>query len=771
MADPAPDPGSLAKDNEARKFQLLVSAVTDYAIYMLDPQGRVATWNAGAERFKGYKADEIIGEHFSRFFTAEDQASDLPGRAMRIAAREGRFEAEGVRVRKDGTNFWAHVVLDPIRGEDGTLLGFAKITRDITARKESERALRDSERRFSMLVNSVVDYAIYMLDPMGHVATWNAGARRFKGYESDEIIGDHFSRFFTPEDRKEGKPASILRTAEAEGRFESEGWRVRKDGTRFLAHVVVDAIRDEEGRLVGFAKITRDVTDRREADRALFASEQRFRLLVQGVRDYAIYMLDRDGNITNWNAGAQAIKGYSADEIIGQHFSRFYTEEDRARGEPARALTTALTAGKYEREAQRVRKDGTLFWANVVIDPIYDENGAHIGFAKITRDVTEARRQREELEDARSAAAQAKKLQALGELTGGIAHDFNNLLTVIAGSTDILLKRPDLPEERRRRYLEAIAETTQRATTLTSHLLAFGRRQPIRAEVIDLHVRLDALSEVLARTIGSRITVSLDLAASNARVEVDPAELETAIINATFNARDAMPEGGALTIATADVAEGEDGMLAIAIRDTGTGMPKDVLERAFEPFFTTKPVGKGTGLGLSQIHGFAAQAGGRAEVDSVEGEGTTVRILLPRSIKKLAAAADERDAAALPQGLKVLLVEDNEQVRAFAADMLGELHCGVVTAKDGQEALALLEREPVDLVFTDVVMPGISGLELARSLRESHPDLPVVLATGYSEETVASSASGFEIVRKPYDAHAVSGALATVLARAQGRAA
>jgi PAS domain S-box-containing protein len=494
-------------------------------------------------------------------------------------------------------------------------------------------------------------------------------------------------------------------------------------------------------------------------------------MLVEGVRDYAIYMLDLDGNITNWNAGAQAIKGYGAHEIIGQHFSLFYTEEDRMRGEPARALETALNAGKYEKEAQRVRKDGSLFWANVVIDPIFDESGRHVGFAKITRDVTDARRAREELEEARTAAAQAKKLQALGELTGGIAHDFNNLLTVIAGSTDILLKRPDMPADKRRRYLEAIADTTQRATTLTSHLLAFGRRQPIRAEVIDLHVRLDALSEVLARTIGSRITVSLDLTATQARVEVDPAELETAIINAAFNARDAMPDGGALTIATQDVAEGEDGLVAVAIRDTGTGMPKDVLERAFEPFFTTKPVGKGTGLGLSQIHGFAAQAGGRAEVESAEEQGTTVRILLPRSGKKPVAAADQRDSAVLPTGLKVLLVEDNAQVRAFAADLLVELQCQVITAQDGREALALLEREDVDLVFSDVVMPGISGLELAKSLRQTHPHIPAVLATGYSEETVASTASGFEIVRKPYDAHAVSAALGAVLARAQGRAA
>jgi PAS domain S-box-containing protein len=482
-------------------------------------------------------------------------------------------------------------------------------------------------------------------------------------------------------------------------------------------------------------------------------------------------MLDPAGRITNWNAGAEAIKGYSEAEIIGQHFSRFYTEEDRGRGEPARALEIALREGKYEREAQRVRKDGSLFWANVVIDPIFDDAGNHIGFAKITRDITDRKRAEQELEEARTAAAQAKRLQALGELTGGIAHDFNNLLTVIAGSTDILLKRPDMPDEKRSRYLNAIADTTRRAATLTSHLLAFGRRQPLRVEVIDLHVQIDAFAEVLTRTLGSRVVVKLDLAATGARVEVDPAEFETAVLNATINARDAMPDGGTLTISTADLEEGERGAISISIEDTGSGMSKEVLERAFEPFFTTKPVGKGTGLGLSQIHGFAAQAGGRAEVSSTEGEGTVVRLILPRSDKELSAGADERDAAVLPHGLKVLLVEDNAQVRTFAEQLLSDLHCRTLVATTGEEALSLLAQEDVDVVFTDVVMPGLSGVELAEALRHSRPGLPVVLATGYSPDVVAGTASGAKIVRKPYDGHAVSVALATVIAEGQDHAA
>ena len=615
-----------------------------------------------------------------------------------------------------------------------------------------------SDQRFQLLVNSVTDYAIYMLDLEGNVATWNPGARRFKGYEADEIIGQNFSRFFTEEDRVAGLPQKALAAAAAEGRFEAEGWRLRKDGERFWVHAIIDPIRNEAGELVGFAKITRDVTDKREAEKELYESEQRFRMLVQGVRDYAIYMLDKEGRVTNWNAGAQAIKGFEAGEVIGEHFSRFYTEEDRAEGVPAHALETALREGKYENEAQRVRKDGSLFWAHVVIDPIYNEDGEHVGFAKITRDVTHRRRSQEELEQARAALFQAQKLQALGELTGGIAHDFNNLMTVIRGSAE-LLRRDELPEEKRRRYLDAIVETADRAATLTSHLLAFGRRQPLRPEVIDLNVRMDALGEVLSRTLGSQIEVVLDLAPSIWRVEADPTQLETALLNAVINARDAMPDGGRLTISTANCPEKGGEMVCVSLTDTGSGMPQEVIDRAFEPFFTTKPVGKGTGLGLSQIHGFAAQTGGRAEIESKEGEGTTIRLVLPRSERALPMAGAETALAAIPEGLKVLLVEDNDHVREFAEHLLEELHCRVISAADGEAAVALLEKEKFDLLFSDVVMPGMSGVDLGLAIRSRWPKLRVVLTSGYSHVLAQDGRHGFELLHKPYSVESLTGIL------------
>jgi PAS domain S-box-containing protein len=621
------------------------------------------------------------------------------------------------------------------------------------------------DQRFQLLINSVTDYAIYMLEPDGTVASWNPGARRFKGYEADEIVGRNFSLFFTEEDRAAGLPAKALAAAEREGRFEAEGVRVRKDGTRFWANAVIDPIRDEEGRLLGYAKITRDITERRARDQALFASEQRFRLLVQGVRDYAIYLLDPDGQVSNWNAGAEAIKGYRADEIVGRHFSLFYTPEDQAGGEPARALQTALHHGKYENEAWRVRKDGSRFCAHVIIDPIRDDDGNHIGFAKITRDVTEQRKAREELEEARASLFQAQKLQAIGELTGGIAHDFNNLMTVIRGSAE-LLRKANLADDKRERYLDAIIETSDRATTLTSHLLAFGRRQPLKPEVIDLNLRLDAFAEMLSRTIGERIEIVLDLAPGLWSIFADSTQFETALLNGAINARDAMPAGGRLTISSRNVAgeQGAPDTVCVCLSDTGEGIDAEALERVFDPFFTTKAVGKGTGLGLSQVHGFAAQSGGRAEIESVPGEGTKLHLFLPRALVASIGARPSEAGLATGGGAVVLLVEDNDQVRAFAESLLVDLDYRVISAASAEAALMVIERERIDLLFTDVLMPGMSGLELAAHAREKRPELAVLLASGYSAEIAGGAAGAFQTLAKPYGAQTLGAALAAARA-------
>lgn len=616
----------------------------------------------------------------------------------------------------------------------------------------SDSSKQPPPETFQLLVDAVSDYALYMLDPAGRIVTWNSGAERFKGYSAEEIIGEHFSRFFLPQDREAGIPALALETAARDGRFEAEGWRIRKDGSRFWAHAILDAIRGDDGSLMGFAKITRDITEKRRLEQATYESALQLKMLVKGVRDYAIYMLDRDGRVTSWNAGAQAIKGYAEEEVLGKHFSLFYTAEDRARGTPERALKTALEEGKFEAEAQRVRKDGSLFWAHVVIDPIYDDAGEHVGFAKITRDVSERKQAEHELRQTQEALLQSQKLQALGELAGGIAHDFNNLMTVMRGSADFLLRQPDMDVEKRNRYLSVMLDTAERATGLTSQLLAFARRQPLEPEVIDLSVRLDAMGEMLGRTLGSLYELELDLAPALWPVEIDPNGLEAALLNAVVNARDAMPHGGKITLSTANDKRPEGDGVLLSIRDTGEGIPPETLKRVFEPFFTTKPIGKGTGLGLSQIHGYALQSGGSARIESEVGKGTLVELWLPRTGKPLVKEAVSQFQAAIPAGLRVLVVEDSEHVRYFARQLLDDLGCKVIEAPNGGEALELLKEHEVDLVFSDIVMPGMSGLELATQIRDIYTDIPVLLASGYSsKQFVPRDEREFPILRKPYN--------------------
>ncbi|MCD2316583.1 PAS domain S-box protein [Sphingomonas sp. IC-11] len=633
----------------------------------------------------------------------------------------------------------------------------------MSATRNQHLLAMENERRFQLLLDAVKDYAIYLLDADGFVVSWNAGAQRFKGYSASEIIGEHFSRFYTPEDRAIGLPLRSLQTAALEGKFEAEGWRVRKDGQRFWANVVIDPVKDETGALIGYAKVTRDISQKKEAERALFRSEQQFRLLVQGVRDYAIYMLDPDGNVSSWNAGAEAIKGYRAEEIVGHHFSRFYTEGDRETGEPAKALRTALLQGTFEKEALRVRKDGTTFWAHVVIDPIHDDAGVLTGFTKITRDVTERRRAQEELETAREALAHSQKMEAIGRLTGGVAHDFNNLLTIIRSSAD-LLQLPNQTEEKRQRYISAIAETADRAAQLTGQLLAFARRQPLEPETFCVGERVRGLERLIITTVGSPVSVKIEIEEAVGSVTADPNQFESAILNMAINARDAMPQGGELRISARNVRhvpsvrrhaaiEGE--FVAVDITDNGTGMDAGTQGRIFEPFFTTKEVGKGTGLGLSQAYGFAKQSGGEISVQSRFGEGSTFTIYLPRATARAAPDQAGSTPAQLRDELptqRVLMVEDNEVVGRFALALLEELGQSTVWATNGESALRTMESQngAFDLVFTDVVMPGMSGVELAKEVERRWPNCRVVLTSGYSHVLAEEGNHGFPLLRKPY---------------------
>jgi len=614
------------------------------------------------------------------------------------------------------------------------------------------------EGRYRLLIEAVTDYAIYMLDASGVVTTWNPGAHRIKGYAANEIIGQHFSRFYTEDDKKTGLPARALETAKREGKFEAEGWRVRKDGSRFWAFVVIDPIRDHSGQVIGFAKITRDLTERKAAEQVLHRSEEQFRLLVQGVSDYAIYLLDLEGKVTNWNLGAQRIKGYFANEIVGQHFSRFYTDEDRAAGIPQTALETARRDGRFEKEGWRIRKDGSRFWAHVVIDAIRDDDGNTIGYAKITRDITERKKAEEELERAREFSLQAQKLEAIGQLTGGIAHDFNNLLMAILGSLELLRKRfPD--DSKGIALLENAAQGAHRGTALTKRMLAFARNYELNKEVIDISTLVHGMKDLVERSIGPSFNIETRFPLSLNPVEADANQLELALLNLSLNARDAMADGGEIVLAAREeniTAGHRSGLEAgryirLSVTDTGEGMDQETLLRATEPFFTTKGVGKGTGLGLSMVHGFAEQSGGRFILHSQKGAGTTAELLLPvaKTSTTPIAGTPAPPAKAL-RPLTILAVDDDALVLMNTVHMLEDLGHTVFEAYSGNEALEILRREDsIDLVVTDQAMPKMTGTELAKIIKRQWPDIPVLLATGYADR-VRGDDIGLPKLTKPY---------------------
>lgn len=631
----------------------------------------------------------------------------------------------------------------------------------------------DLDGRYRLLVDAITDYAIYMLDPAGRVSSWGMGARRLKGYEENEILGQHFSRFYTEEDRSRGIPDIALKTAASTGRFEAEGLRVRKSGERFPAHVDIDAIRDGQGKLIGFAKITRDLSERRMAEQVLRQQEEQFRILVQGVTDYAIYMLDPDGLVSSWNAGAQRIKGYRPDEIIGQHFSRFYTDDDKAAGLPSTALTTAAHEGRFEKEGWRVRKDGTRFWANVIIDAIHADDGRLVGFAKITRDITEKRQAEEALARAQQELFQAQKMEAVGQLTGGVAHDFNNLLMAVLGSLEIARKRAVAGEPMLDLIDNAISGA-RRGASLTHRLLAFSRKQDLKLDAVKVADLVGGMTELLRRSIGAEIEIVTRFEADLPAVLSDANQLESALLNLVVNARDAMPDGGTITIRAechsvgtltgANLSSGD--YVCLSVTDEGGGMDAETLELSTTPFFTTKGIGKGTGLGLPMVQGLMAQAGGALKLKSAPGCGCTAELWLPVSVghrQPVARPAADLPAAASTSPLTVLAVDDDALVLMNTVLMLEDLGHEAIQAESAREVLKLLDEGILpEVILTDHSMPHMTGAELIRQVSASHPAIALVLATGYAELPEGAT-SGIVKLSKPFTQAQLGAALSAAM--------
>lgn len=498
-----------------------------------------------------------------------------------------------------------------------------------------------------------------------------------------------------------------------------------------------------------------------------FPSEDRYRLLVGAVRDYAIYLLDANGRVSSWNPGAERFKGYSADEIIGQHFSVFYTPEDQNAGVPGRALETARREGRFEAEGWRVRKDGSTFWCSVVIDPVVDDRGELVGFAKITRDITEQKERHEQLQEARDSMHHAQRNEAIGRLTGGVAHDFNNFLTAIRFSAEFIKRYPDLPASLMR-YVGIIIDTTEKAAQLTRQLLAYAKRQPLQPHAVDVRDSLASMRPLFETTVGSSVAVSYEFGPGDCTIFADPAQLESALLNLVINARDAMPAGGQLKISAQIVPDASmlGGMaklngpqVALSVQDSGAGIEPEVLAHVFEPFFTTKGQHENSGLGLSQVQGFVRQSGGDVAVDSTVGSGTTFTLYLPAA--KASGNTAESPASGLmanvPVRREVLLVEDNRMVGEVVSAWLEELGQQLTWTVDAEKALKVLEQRDggFDLAILDLVLPGMNGMDLAYRIRERWPGIRIVLASGYSEAMAGPRALGFPVMQKPYSVEAL----------------
>jgi PAS domain S-box-containing protein len=500
----------------------------------------------------------------------------------------------------------------------------------------------------------------------------------------------------------------------------------------------------------------------------LESSKRHFQILIEGVADYAIFVLDTAGRVASWNSGAQRIIGYSRDEIIGKHFAMFYRPDERRAGEPNRALEMTVQQEKIEVEGWRVRKNGTPFFITGSISSIRDGNGTLVGFANIYRDSTERRDTQQKLVQAREQLAMAQKMEAMGKLTGGIAHDFNNLLMIIGGNAQTFkrLLDPKLP-----RAIEAIQTAAKRGESLTRQLLTFARRQHLTPTVVDLGTCIKNMRTMIESSLRGNIVYNERIDPGAWPVEVDLAELELAIVNIAVNARDAMPNGGTFSLVIGNVMANHDGDLpgsefvAIEFSDTGMGIPPDLLSKIFDPFFTTKEVGKGTGLGLSQVYGFAHQSGGMVTADSKVGHGTTVTVYLPSSAGNEITDKDITEIDDVnAHRPAVLIVDDSAEVAEVTSSLFEDLGYRTIYRESAEEALKLLaDGTKIDLVFSDIVMPGtIDGVGLAGEIRTQYPHLPVILTTGYSDAAQAAP-SELRILRKPFDTDALRGFLSETI--------
>jgi PAS domain S-box-containing protein len=731
-------------------FRRLVDSVKDYAIFMLTPEGTIASWNAGAERLKGYTAAEAIGRHFSMFYPAESIAAGWPQEELRRARQNGRIEDEGWRLRKDGTRFWANVVITPVWGAGEHLIGFSKVTRDLTERRLHETRLRESERNQRLLIEGVQDYAIFRLDPHGVITSWNLGAQRIEGYAAGEAIGCHFSIFYPPEAVARGWPQEELRRAEALGRFEDEGWRVRKDGTQLWANVVITAIRDERSTLLGFSKVVRDLSERRRQEQRLKESEENLRLVVEGVRDHALFLLGSDGSIASWNQGAERLFGWAAADIVGRPVATLYAEDDRSAGQPQAELASARHAGFFEADGWRARADGRRVWVHAAFTALTDARGEARGYVHILRDLSERLRVRE-LED------EGLRIQ---QFIAMLSHELRNPLAPISNAVRILRKKSDSPEVNR--CADMIGRQAEHLTRLVEDLLDVSRITNGKIRIQPESLELNTLVKLAAESARADIedqghAFDVQLAPQSIFVEGDATRLTQVLANLLSNAAKYTPRGGTISVGL----RRDHAVATLEVTDTGTGMSDALMQRAFDPFVQGSReldrTGGGLGIGLTLVKKIVELHGGSVAVASAgRNRGTRFTVTLPLAVGAPVAAHTAPPPQELPRRRHILVVDDNRDAADSLAELLRMVGHDVVLAHDGAQALEVAAANHPDTVLLDIGLPGMDGYEVARRLRE-RPDLArarLIALTGYGQasDRQATTDAGFEAhLVKPVD--------------------
>jgi PAS domain S-box-containing protein len=622
------------------------------------------------------------------------------------------------------------------------------------------------EHRFRLLVESVVDYAIFMLGPDGTVLSWNLGAERLKGYTAKEIIGRPFSVFYPPEAIAAGWPQYELDTATRIGRYEEEGWRVKKDGSTFWASVVITSLRGPDGSLEGFAKVTRDLSEKRLREEALRQSEEQFRLMLESVKDYAIFLLDPEGIILTWNRGAEAINGYAASEVLGRHFRMFFTAQDILEGKPQAELNFARSRGRAESEGWRMRKDGSLFWANAVLTPVHDSEGQLRGFAKVTRDLS-AQRRLHELEQA------GRRMQ---EFIAMLAHELRNPLAPIRNAVS-LMKKEGLTEESRQHANNIIDRQLGHLTHLVDDLLDVGRIATgkiwLRDERIDFRQVVVLSLESVRHAIDERgHELVVELPEGTIPLRGDATRLTQALLNLLTNAAKYTPEGGRIVLKVVI----EDGMVVASVTDNGRGIALEAQERIFDLFTQERPAtgmnDPGLGIGLALARVLIEQHGGQLTVDSAGiGQGSTFRIRLPlvdAAASQARAATPATPAPSAPQALRVLVIDDNRDAADMLTSLLGALGHESRSAYGAREALEAARGFVPDVVFLDLNMPDGDGISLLPQLRAIFgDDVHVAALTGYGQQhdRDTTRAAGFqEHLTKPVDIASLEATLATAAA-------